>query len=171
MAAALALGGCAVLEKPEMDAVRRSGVEPYVVDKMRHADTLGPGEIIALSKARVGDDIIVRYISRTGVRFVLTKETAARMKRGGVSTRVLRAVAYESQVYVTDYQTSRAIIAADYLYPYGYGYGYPYGYPWYHGGGYYYGGGHYHGHGGDWHGHGHGDHGDHGHHGGHGHHH
>lgn len=165
MAALLALGGCAVLEKPEMDAVRRSGVEPYVVDKMLHADTLGPGEIIALSKARVGDDIIVRYIARTGIRFVLTKETAARMKRGGVSTRVLRVVARESQIYVADYQTSRAIIAADYLYPYGYGYGYPYGYPYYYGGGYYYRGHH---HGGDGHDH---DHGDHGHHGGHGHHH
>jgi hypothetical protein len=141
LAALCALCGCAVLEKPEMDAVRRSGVEPYLVDKMRHAEPLGPGEIIALSRSRIGDDIIVRYISRTGIRFALTKETAEKMRRGGVSPRVLRLVSYESHRYVTDYATSRAIIEADYLYPG----------PYLYGGGYYYGGGY--GHGGEWHGH------------------
>lgn len=145
VAALFALAGCAVLEKPEMDAVRRSGVEPYLVDKMRHADPLGPGEIVALSRARVGDDIIVRYVSRTGIRFALTKETAERMRRSGVSARVLRVVSYESHAYVADYTASRAIIAADYLYPYDYGYPYPYSY----GGGFYVGGGGYHHH--HWH--------------------
>lgn len=134
-----ALSGCAVLEQPEMNAVRASGLEPYLIDKMEHGDRLSPSDIIAASH-RVSDDILVRYISRTGVAFQLTRELADRMRRNGVSSRVLRVVSVESQRYVEDYVVSRAVIESDYLYPG----------PYYGGGFYYYGGGyrhhHHHGH-------------------------
>lgn len=110
------LSACAVLEKPEMDAVRASNVEPYLVDKMRHGDPLSPGDIIALTRHRVADDILIRYIERTGIDFALTRQIGERMRANGVSTRVLRVVSYESRRFVEDYSAPRVYVEP-YYYP------------------------------------------------------
>jgi hypothetical protein len=110
------LSACAVLEKPEMDAVRAAHVEPYLLDKMRHGDPLAPGDIILLSRRHVADDILVRYIERTGVNFALTRQIATRMRTHGVSDRVLRAVSEESRRFVEGYHAAQVYVEP-YYYP------------------------------------------------------
>jgi hypothetical protein len=110
------LSGCAVLDKPEMDAVRASHVEPYLIDKIRHADPLNPGDIIQLTRHGVADDILIRYIERTGVDFPLTRQIGERMHAAGVSVRVLRVISYESRRYVEGYAAPRVYVEP-YYYP------------------------------------------------------
>lgn len=104
------LSACAVLEKPEMDAVRAAHVEPYLLDKMRHGDPLAPGDIIMLSRRHVADDILVRYIDRAGITFVLTRDIAKRLRANGVSDRVLAVISEQSRRFVEGYAGSHLYV-------------------------------------------------------------
>ena len=53
-------------QKADYASVQRAGVSSAIYDKMEHGDPLSVNDIIALSRARVSDGVIVRYIRDQG---------------------------------------------------------------------------------------------------------
>ncbi len=89
--AALALAGCEASQQQKTDiaSVQRAGVSPALYDKMVRGESLTIDDVIALSKARVGDDVIVRYIRDQHTIYRLTSGDFARLHHGGVSQSVI----------------------------------------------------------------------------------
>ena len=144
----LAACGLSDQQKADYSAVQRSGVSSATYDKMLHDDALALTDIENLSRARVNDGVILRYLRDHGTIYTLNSHDVVQLKKADVSGSII------------DYmlQTSRNYGGYD-GYPYGpYGYygpygPYPYGFydPFFYGPGFgFYGGfhGHYHGHGG-----------------------
>jgi hypothetical protein len=89
--AILTLAGCAASgqQKSDYAAVRRAGVPASLYDKMVQGRDLGIADVITLSRARVGDDVIVRYIRDQHTIYRLTGAGIARLQHGGVSQPVI----------------------------------------------------------------------------------
>ena len=87
-------------------------------------DTLPPPmtvqDVIQLSQAKVGDDVIIGQIRATESTFQLSTKDIVALKDAGVSDKVIGAMVNSS--------TPRRYGRAFYGYP---GWYYPYGYPWY----------------------------------------
>ena len=90
-AAALALAGCgsSPQEKADIALVHRTSVPAPLYDKMVRGQDLSIADVIALSQAHVGDDIIVRYIRDQHTIYRLTGRDIARLQHGGVSQPVI----------------------------------------------------------------------------------
>jgi len=90
-AAALALAGCgsSPQEKADLASVRRPGVPIALYDKMVRGQDLSIADVITLSQAHVGDDVIVRYIRDQRTIYRLTGRDIARLQHGGVSQPVI----------------------------------------------------------------------------------
>jgi hypothetical protein len=78
--AALALAGCgsSPQERADIASVHRAGVPTSLYDKMVRRQDLGIPDVIALFQARVGDDLIVRYIRSQHTIYRLTGRDIAR---------------------------------------------------------------------------------------------
>jgi hypothetical protein len=95
-ALAVALVGCGLSDEQKADyaQVQRSGVSPAIYDKMVHDDPLSVGDIIALSRARVSDGVIVRYIRDHDTVYYLNAQDYSRLHDGGVSNSVIDFMAH-----------------------------------------------------------------------------
>jgi hypothetical protein len=91
VAAACALAGCGLSDQQKADyaSVQRAGVSPAIYDKMVHDDPLSINDIISLSRARVSDGIIVRYIRDHGTVYALNGQDMDRLRQAGVSPSVV----------------------------------------------------------------------------------
>ena len=89
--ALLALASCgqSPQESADLAAVRRADVPAPLYDKMARGADLGIDDVIALSKARVGDDVVVRYLRDQHTVYRLTGRDFARLSSGGVSQTVI----------------------------------------------------------------------------------
>ncbi len=91
LGASLFLAACAPTQQQQADysAVERSGVSPAVYDKMVHDDPLGLSDVVALSRARVNDGIIVRYIRDHQTVYPLSPDDVNYLASNGVSPSVI----------------------------------------------------------------------------------
>src|ERR1700761_7386932 len=85
------LAGCGLSDQQKADyaSVQRSGVSPAIYDKMMHGDPLSVNDVISLSRARVSDGVIVRYIRDQGTVYALTGEDMDALHQAGVSPSVI----------------------------------------------------------------------------------
>ncbi len=88
--AVLALVGCgsSPQERADIASVRRAGVPAPLHDQMVRGRDLSIADVVTLSQARVGDDVIVRYIRDQHTIYRLTGRDIARLQHGGVSQSV-----------------------------------------------------------------------------------
>jgi hypothetical protein len=87
----LVLAACGPTAQQQADytAVQRSGVPDAVYDKMVHGDALSLNDIEDLSRARVNDGIILRYIRDQGTIYTLNSADVTNLRRAGVSQSVV----------------------------------------------------------------------------------
>jgi hypothetical protein len=76
-------------ERNDYASVRRANVPAPLYEKMTRGEDLSVGDVITLSRARVGDDVIVRYIRDQHTVYRLTPRDFARLHEGGVSPSVI----------------------------------------------------------------------------------
>ncbi len=69
--------------------MRRAGVPAPLYDKMVRGQDLSIADVITLSQAHVGDDVIVRYIRDQHTVYRLTGRKIAYLQHGGVSQPVI----------------------------------------------------------------------------------
>jgi hypothetical protein len=89
--AALGVASCALSDQQKADyaSLRRADVPGPLYDKMVHGDDLAVGDVVTLSRAKVGDDVIVRYIRYQHTVYRLTPRDFAQLHEGGVSQSVI----------------------------------------------------------------------------------
>ena len=76
-------------QKADYAAVDSSGVSPAIYDKMLHDDALSVSDVAALSRARVNDGIVIRYIRDHGTVYILSPDEIGYLQKNGVSPSVL----------------------------------------------------------------------------------
>ncbi len=113
--------GLSPQQKADYASVQQSGVSSAVYDKMTHGDDLSLYDIKALTRARVSDGVILRYLRDRGTVYNLNSDDVASLRKAGVSQSIVDYILQTSRIYGGGY------------YPYG-----PYwGDPYYWGGPYY----------------------------------
>lgn len=122
------LTGCATFSDQELAQIRSRGISREVLHKLDRDLPLTPGEIIHLEQRGVADSVILRHLDSAGLNYIPTRADVLRMRRGGVSARVIDEVIAEGDRFAADYSRPQHVIT------YGVGFGSPYyGYsdPWY----------------------------------------
>ena len=90
LAIPLLLGACASdQDLADQAAVERSGVSPAIYDKMVHDDALSVSDVAALSRARVNDGVVLRYMRDHDTVYVLSHEEIDYLQRNGVSPSII----------------------------------------------------------------------------------
>lgn len=130
----LAACGLSDQEKADYDSVQRSGVSSAIYDKMVHGDPLSLYDIKALSRARVSDGIILRYMRNAGTIYVLNSDDVQGLRNAGVSQSIVDYMLQTQRLYSPPPTVGIGI--GPYYGPYG-PYGpywgpYPYPPPYYH---------------------------------------
>jgi len=133
----LFLAACAMSDQQKADyaSVQRTGVSPAIYDKMVHGDALSLYDIKALTRARVSDGVILRYLRDHGTVYYLNSNDVQGLVKAGVSQSIIDYMLQTPQMNPPPYY-------GPYYGPYGGPYPYPYWgpYPYFYIGG----GGHYH---------------------------
>jgi len=81
------------------NAVERSGVSPAIYDKMVHDDNLSLSDVVALSRARVNDGIIIRYIRDHDTVYYLSPPDFHYLQSNSVSQSVIDFMAQTAPGY------------------------------------------------------------------------
>jgi hypothetical protein len=91
LVAPLLVVGCAESDQQRADysAVEQSGVSPAIYDKMVHGDALSVSDVASLSRSRVNDGIIVRYIRDHGTVYLLSQGEIQYLQNNDVSPSVI----------------------------------------------------------------------------------
>ncbi len=99
LTAALMLSACGLSQQQQVDydAVQHSKSSPAIYDKMVHGDPLSVSDIIELTRARVNDGIILRYIRDRETIYVLNGIDVDRMQRAGVSPSIIDYMLHTGQ--------------------------------------------------------------------------
>ncbi len=85
----LAACGLSPQQKADYARVQSSGVSSAVYDKMVHGDDLSLYDIKALSRAGVGDGVILRYLRNQGTVYVLSSDDVTGLRKAGVSQSIV----------------------------------------------------------------------------------
>ena len=134
------LAGCSTLTQNDRYMLQSHHVSPGLYTRMVDDDPLSLGDIIELSQKGVPADFIIHYIWDTRAVYRLSSNDVARLRKAGVSQRVIDYLLSVPRGYAQPYSYPYPS-GAYYPYPY---YPYPYGYgPTVIVGGGYYGGGSY----------------------------
>ena len=80
----------AALDEQDRQIVQRNS--PRTVDRMDRNEPLTINDVIKLSQSGVSDDTIIRYMLETCSSYSLSQTQARRLREGGVSQRVIRAM-------------------------------------------------------------------------------
>ena len=122
----LAACGLSAQQQADYDSVQRSGVSSAVYDKMIHGDPLSLYDIKALTRARVNDGVILRYMRDQRTIYVLNSTDVQNLRSAGVSQSI---VDYMLQTQTTvpatspDINIGIGVYPAPYYGPYGPYYG------------------------------------------------
>jgi hypothetical protein len=85
----LAACGLSDQQKADYSSVQRSGVTSAIYDKMVHGDNLSLYDIKALSRARVSDGVILRYLRDHQSIYVLSSSDVESLRNAGVSQSIV----------------------------------------------------------------------------------
>ena len=91
LALVLVFAGCSTFTPAELAQIRQRGVRPEILNKLEHRRALEPGDIVALKRAGVPDEQVVRHLEDAGVNYVATRSDAVRLRSARVSPRVIDA--------------------------------------------------------------------------------
>ncbi len=113
----LFLTACGLSDQQKADyaSVQRSGVSSAIYDKMVHGDALSLYDIESLSRARVSDGAILRYMRDRATIYTLNSADVQELRNAGVSQSIVDYMLETPRMY-----------APVPVYPYPYGYPYPY---------------------------------------------
>ena len=103
VAAAAVLSSCASLSPRELAYVESRGVPSSVIYKLRHNDPLTPRDIIALSQRGTPDSLIIRALEVAGVDYLVNKADIVRLRKSGVSARVIDVLLLECERFARSY--------------------------------------------------------------------
>ena len=103
LAAAVVLSSCAALTPRELAYVQSRGVPPSIVYKLKHNDPLTPRDIITLSQRGTPDSFIIRALEVAGVDYLVNKADVVRMRKSGVSARVIDVLLLECERFARSY--------------------------------------------------------------------
>lgn len=97
----LFLSACGLTDQQKADyaRVQRSGVNSAVYDKMVHGDDLSLYDIKALSRAGVGDGVILRYLRDRGTMYNLSSGDVTGLQKAGVSQSVIDYMLQTPRLY------------------------------------------------------------------------
>lgn len=119
-------------EKADYRSVQVSGVSSAVYDKMVHNDDLSLYDIKALTRAKVSDGVILRYLRDRQTVYFLNSGDVEGLRKAGVSQSIVDYMLQTPRMYQpTVYPTIGIGVYDPFWYgpgPYTYG-PYPYGYP------------------------------------------
>lgn len=96
LAAAVLLAGCATFTESEVAHFRQRGIPPDLLSKLTHRRSLLPEELIELKRAGVTDEQLLRHLDRAGVGYLVTRSDVLRLRKAGISARVIDALLRES---------------------------------------------------------------------------
>lgn len=65
---------------------------PRTVERMEKGDPLTLNDIIQLSQSGIHDEVILRYLEKSGMTYSLTKTQVQRLRQSGVSQRIIEAM-------------------------------------------------------------------------------
>jgi hypothetical protein len=101
LALPLLLTACGLSDQQKADysSVQRSGVSPAIYDKMMHDDALSLYDIEALSRARVNDGVILRYLRDHGTIYTLNSNDVQNLSKAGVSQSIIDYMLRTPQLY------------------------------------------------------------------------
>lgn len=97
----LLLTACGLSQQQKADyaRVQSSGVSPAVYDKMVHGDDLSLYDIKALSRAHVGDGIILRYLRDRNTIYDLNSDDVSGLRKAGVSQSIVDYMLQTPRMY------------------------------------------------------------------------
>jgi hypothetical protein len=91
--------GLSPQEKADYASVQVSGVSSAIYDKMIHGDALSLYDIEALSRARVSDGVILRYLRNRGTVYLLSSADVVGLKKAGVSESIIDYMLSTPRIY------------------------------------------------------------------------
>ena len=86
-------------QKADYDSVERSGVSPAIYDKMIHGDDLSLYDIKSLSRARVNDGVILRYLRDRQTVYILNSSDVEDLRKAGVSQSIVDYMLQTQRMY------------------------------------------------------------------------
>jgi hypothetical protein len=101
--ALVGLAACSTFDSREVGYLRSTGLPPQIVRKMERGAPLTPPEVIALARHRVPDSFTLRHLEDAGVNYLVTTSDVVRMRRGGVSARVIDVLLAECDDFASRY--------------------------------------------------------------------
>lgn len=99
IALALVLTGCSTFTTAELAQIRQRGLRPELLAKLEHRHPLEPDDLIALKRAGVADEQVVKHLEDVGVNYVATREDAVRLRKAGVRARVIDALLHACEQF------------------------------------------------------------------------
>ena len=121
------LTACSTLTQNDRYMLQEHHVSPGLYQKMVYSDPISLGDIIELSQKGVPSDFIIHYLYDTGTAYRIGSGEVSRLKKAGVSQRVIDYLLSVPQRYVQPYPYPYYPYAPGYYggpypyYPYGYG--------------------------------------------------
>ena len=103
----IGFAGCATFNQREMAVLRSRGVSGPVLLKLERNYPLTPPEIIGLSQRGVPQSFLERHIEAAGADYLVTREDVVKMRRGGVSARVIDALIEECDEFAWEHSGRR----------------------------------------------------------------
>ncbi len=103
LAVTVILSSCASLTREEIALVQSRGVPAPVVSKLQHDDPLTPRDLIILSQRGTPDALIIRALEGAGVDYLVNQADVVRLRRAGVSARVIDVLLLECERFARLY--------------------------------------------------------------------
>ena len=97
LALALVLTGCSTFTDAELAQIRQHDLRPELLAKLERRRTLEPEEVIELRRAGIPDAQVEKQLNDVGVNYIATREDAVRLRKAGVSARVIDALLRASE--------------------------------------------------------------------------
>jgi hypothetical protein len=91
--------GLSPQEKADYARVQQSGVSSAIYDKMVNNDPLSLYDIETLSRARVSDGVILRYLRNQGQAYYLNSDDVTTLRKAGVSQSIIDYMLQTPGVY------------------------------------------------------------------------
>ena len=97
LALALVLTGCSTFTDAELAQIRQHHLRPELLAKLERRRTLEPEDLLELKRAGISDAQVEKQLNDVGVNYVATREDAVRLRKAGVSARVIDALLRASE--------------------------------------------------------------------------
>lgn len=81
--------GSSPQQEADYAAIQTSGVSTALYDKIRFGNALNLGDVKALSRAKVKDEVILRYMRNLCTIYTLTSDEVKDLRAAGVSQNVI----------------------------------------------------------------------------------